>query len=157
MLRRLAKWLGKPMAGMVAIYIGIAIFERLAPEPSVRAWQRFANPNMMALAGLMPGWGVIETTGRTSGRPRQTPVGGRLKRHTFWLVCAERHQAQYVKNIETNPRVRVRVHGRWRSGTAQVLDDDDPVRRMLRLNPLNSVFITIAGRDHGTIRIDLGG
>jgi hypothetical protein len=104
MLHRLVTWLGRTMAGVVAIYVGIAIFERLAPEPSVTAWRRFANPNMVALAGLMPGWAVIETTGRTSGLPRQSPVGGRLKRHTFWLVCAERHRAQYVKNIEANPR-----------------------------------------------------
>jgi hypothetical protein len=27
----------------------------------------------------------------------------------------------------------------------------------VRLNPLNSAFISIAGRDHGTIRIDLDG
>ncbi|HEX3841033.1 MAG TPA: nitroreductase family deazaflavin-dependent oxidoreductase [Acidimicrobiales bacterium] len=155
MLHRPVKWLGRTLAGVVAFYLAIAVFERLAPEPSVRAWQRFANPNMLALAGVLPGWAVIETTGRTSGLPRSSPVGGRLKRSTFWLVCAERHQAQYVKNIEANPRVRVRVHGRWRPGTAQVLDDDNTVRRMLRLNPLNSLFITIAGRHPGTLRIDL--
>ena len=37
----------------------------------------------------------------------------------------------------------------------RVLDNDDPIRRMLRVNPLNGLFIALAGRDHGTIRIEL--
>jgi hypothetical protein len=37
-----------------------------------------------------------------------------------------------VRNIEANPRVRVKVSGirtGWRSGTAHILDDDDPEER----------------------------
>jgi hypothetical protein len=39
--------------------------------------------------------------------------------------------------------------------TAHLLDDDDPRRRLLRLNPLNSLFIWIAGTELLTIRVDL--
>ncbi|HWE68858.1 MAG TPA: nitroreductase/quinone reductase family protein [Acidimicrobiales bacterium] len=153
----MTKWLARLLVGLAGTYLATAVFERLAPRPWVRAWQRFANPRMLALAGLAPGWAVVETTGRKTGLPRRSPVGGRLRHQTFWLVCAERHHSQYVKNIEADPRVRVKVHGRWRPGTAHLLDHDDPVRRMVRLNPLNHAFISIAGRDHATIRIDLDG
>ncbi len=36
----------------------------------------------------------------------------------------------WVRNIQANPRVRVKVRGGsgvvWRAGTARILDDDDP-------------------------------
>jgi hypothetical protein len=37
-----------------------------------------------------------------------------------------------------------------------VLTDDNPRRRLLRLNPVNSAFIWMAGRDLVTVRVDLG-
>jgi deazaflavin-dependent oxidoreductase (nitroreductase family) len=150
------KWLFRSVAGLLGVYFSIAIFERVMPKPWRTGWQRFANPKSLALAGLMPGWAVIETTGRKTGRLRQTPVGGRLRSgNSFWLICGERHEAQYVKNIEANPRVSVRVHGRWRPGTAHLLDDEDPKFWGWRLNPLNTLFIAIAARDHAIVRVDL--
>ncbi|MGH9079238.1 MAG: nitroreductase/quinone reductase family protein [Acidimicrobiales bacterium] len=141
---------------MLGVYLAIAIFERVIPKRWRTAWQRFANPKSLALLGHMPGWAIIETTGRKTGQPRQTPVGGRLSGpESFWLICAERHEAQYVKNIEADPRVRVKVNGRWRPGTAYLLDDTAPRLRGWRLNPLNTLFITIAAGDHATIRVDL--
>ena len=135
--------------------IGSALFERLAPRRWVTAYQRATMPLYRPSAGLMPGWAVIETTGRKSGQPRQTPVGGRMRAHSFWLVTGERSRSQYVKNLEAEPVVRVRIHGRWRVGTAHVLDDDNPRRRLLTMSPLNSLFVGIAGTDLATIRIDL--
>ena len=40
--------------------------------------------------------------------------------------------AHSVKNIQVDPRVRVRVRvgGRWRTGTAHILEDDDPRARL---------------------------
>ena len=41
------------------------------------------------------------------------------------------HALRRVRNIEANPRVRVKVSGPnagWRSGTGHILDDDDPRR-----------------------------
>jgi deazaflavin-dependent oxidoreductase (nitroreductase family) len=146
----------RSIAGLLGAYFAIAILERVMPKPWRTAWQRFANQKSLAIWGLMPGWAVIETTGRKTGLLRQTPVGGRLRGDgSFWLICGERHEAQYVKNIESNPRVRVKVHGRWRPGTAHLLDNEDPRPWGWRLNPLNTLFITIAARDHATIRVDL--
>ena len=110
----------------------------------------------LAVRGLLPGWAVLETIGRKSGVPRQTPVGDGSRGDTFWIVAEHGRKAAYVKNIEANPRVRVNARGRWRSGTAHVLDDDDPRARQRSMpNRLNSLFVRLAGTELLTIRIDL--
>jgi hypothetical protein len=47
------------------------------------------------------------------------------------------------------------VHGQWKAGVAHICRDDNPRKRLLRLNPANSLFVAIGGRDAVTIRIDL--
>ncbi|HEX4092201.1 MAG TPA: nitroreductase/quinone reductase family protein [Trebonia sp.] len=81
-------------------------------------------------AGLAPrAFALLETTGRRTGLPRHTPVGNGLVGDTFWLVAAHGTRADYVRNLRTQPRVRVKAGGVWRTGTAVVLPDDDPVAR----------------------------
>ncbi|AZQ35456.1 nitroreductase family deazaflavin-dependent oxidoreductase [Streptomyces cyaneochromogenes] len=98
---------------------------------------------------------VLETTGRVSGRPRQTPVGGRRVGDSFWLVSEFGEKSQYVRNIKADPRVRVRLRGRWHNGTAQLLPDDDPVARLRGLPRLNSAGVRAFGTHLLTIRVDL--
>lgn len=146
------------VAGVAAVYyVGVALFERLAPRRIVRAYQRANNRVQVPVLGVLPGWAVIETVGRRTGTRRQVPVGGRLSGDTFWLVAGDGRHSAFVKNIEAQPRVRIRVHGRWHDATATVVDDDDPVRRLLRLNPVNSGFVWLANRgaDMLTVRVDL--
>jgi deazaflavin-dependent oxidoreductase (nitroreductase family) len=143
------------ITGLLAFVVAPALFERLAPRPWVIAYQRAFMAVYRPLAGVVPGWAVVETMGRRTGRPRQTLVVGLLCSATFWLVAGERSRSQFVKNIEANPRVRIRTHGRWRGGKAHVLVHDNARHRLLTMNPINSVFIWIAGTDLATIRIDL--
>jgi deazaflavin-dependent oxidoreductase (nitroreductase family) len=114
-----------------------------------------ANPIVERVAGFVPWWALLETTGRTSGKPRRNPVGNGLRGDTFWIVAEHGHDAGYVRNIKANPRVRVRVEGRWRSGTAHVMPHDDPVERQKQLRPLNAAMVRAVGTDLLTIRIDL--
>jgi deazaflavin-dependent oxidoreductase (nitroreductase family) len=89
--------------------------------------------------GLAPStYALLETTGRRSGLPRQIPVANGLKGDVFWLIAGLGEEAQYVRNIKANPRVRVRARParlrdgfrlRWYSGTAQPLPEDDAQRR----------------------------
>ncbi len=139
----------------VTYVLGVALFERLAPRRWVRAYQRAVNPFFGLWAGRSLGWAVIETTGRHTGLPRRVPVGGRLRGDTYWVVAGDGRHSAFVKNLEADPRVRVQVHGRWRTGTAHVLEDDDARRRLLRLNPINAVFVLIAAEHPLTVRIDL--
>ncbi|GHH07261.1 nitroreductase family deazaflavin-dependent oxidoreductase [Streptomyces lanatus] len=98
---------------------------------------------------------LLETTGRVSGLPRRTPVGGRRVGDSFWLVSEFGERSQYVRNIKADPRVRVRVKGRWHTGTAHLLPDDDPVARLRHLPRLNSTGVRALGTDLLTIRVDL--
>ncbi|MGH3584481.1 MAG: nitroreductase/quinone reductase family protein [Mycobacterium sp.] len=98
---------------------------------------------------------MLETTGRKSGQPRRTAVGGRVIDDAFWLVSEHGTESDYVKNIKADPAVRVRLQGRWRTGTAHLLPDDDASARLASLPQLNSAVVRVVGSDLLTIRIDL--
>jgi deazaflavin-dependent oxidoreductase (nitroreductase family) len=98
---------------------------------------------------------MLETTGRKSGQPRHTAVGGKVIDNQFWMVSEHGEHSDYVHNIKANPAVRVRIRGRWRNGTAHLLPDDDPRQRLRRLPRLNSVGVVTMGTDLLTIRVDL--
>jgi deazaflavin-dependent oxidoreductase (nitroreductase family) len=80
-----------------------------------------------------PGDALLETKGRHTGRPRLTPVCDGLEDQTFWLLAQRGRDAEWVRNIEANPRVRVKPRSRrptrWLSGTAHIVEDDDPRER----------------------------
>jgi len=99
---------------------------------------------------------ILETRGRKSGRLRQIPVGKTLDGDTLWIVAEHGRKASYVRNIEAEPRVRVRVGRRWRPGVATVLHDDDWRDRQRQLpNKLNSALVRAVGTEHVTVRVDL--
>jgi deazaflavin-dependent oxidoreductase (nitroreductase family) len=101
------------------------------------------------------GWALLETRGRNSGEPRVVPLGNGLRGDVFWIVTEHGHHADYVKNIKADPRVRVKVAGRWRPGTA-VITDEDPYERIRRLRrPLNDALLLTVGTEQLVIRVDL--
>lgn len=104
---------------------------------------------------LVRGWAILETRGRRTGEPRQTPVGNGLADDTFWIVAEHGSKAGYVRNIAADPRVRVFVNGRWRRGTAHALPDDDPLERQRSLPALNARVVRLMGTDLMTVRVDL--
>ena len=80
--------------------------------------------------GLGPrAFALLETVGRRTGQPRQTCVGKGLIGHTFWVIAAHGWQADWVRNISKEPRVRVLVNRRWRRGTASLMPEDDSEQR----------------------------
>ena len=119
---------------------------------------RLVNPLVRRLhrIGITGGTALLETTGRKTGRPRQTPVGDGLRGRQFWIVTEHGRHAAYVKNIEANPRVRVKSGRRWHEGTAHILADDDPDERMRRLGRrVNDTAVRLVGTEHLVIRVDL--
>jgi deazaflavin-dependent oxidoreductase (nitroreductase family) len=110
-----------------------------------------ANP----ITRRLPGQTLMETTGRKSGEPRWTPIGGRLVGDQFWLVANHGETANYVRNIKADNRVRLRLRGRWRTGRAQLVVDDDPHVRLAQLPRFNSAVVRRLGTDLLTIRVDL--
>ncbi len=120
---------------------------------------RLVNPISRPLLeqGLWPRTqALLESTGRTSGLPRRVPVGNGLRGDSFWIVTEHGYAADYVKNIEKEPRVRVKVGRHWREGTAQILPDDDPLARLRWLRrPVNDALLRLVGTQQLTIRVDL--
>jgi deazaflavin-dependent oxidoreductase (nitroreductase family) len=112
-----------------------------------------ANPLMR----LMPFQTLLETTGRKSGEPRRTPLDGSRIGDQFWFVSEFGDKSQYVKNIQANPAVRVRLKGKWHSGTAHLVPDDDPHERLRSLPKINSFGVRTLGTNLLTIRVDLEG
>ena len=112
-----------------------------------------ANPLMR----LMPFQTLLETTGRKSGEPRRTPLDGSRVGDQFWFVSEFGDKSQYVKNIQADPRVRVRLKGKWHSGTAHLVPEDDPLERLRSLPKFNSFGVRTFGTNLLTIRVDLKG
>ncbi|MGO9069741.1 nitroreductase/quinone reductase family protein [Mycobacterium sp.] len=97
----------------------------------------------------------LETTGRKSGQPRRTAIGGRIIGDQFWMVSEHGAHSHYVHNIRANPAVRVRIGDQWRTGTAHLMPEDDAKERLRSLPGINSALVRLMGSDLLTIRVDL--
>jgi deazaflavin-dependent oxidoreductase (nitroreductase family) len=107
--------------------------------------------------GVFPGThALLETTGRVSGESRRTPVGNGLRGDKFWIVTEHGWAADYVKNIQRDPRVRIKVGRDWLTGNAQILPDEDPRERLRMLHrPPNDTLLKAVGTEMLVIRVDL--
>jgi len=135
----------------------------------VHALQKyFLNPpikTLFALGVVPPGYALLETTGRKSGKLRRTPVGYGRVGNEFWIVAEHGNEAGYIRNIENNSRVRVKLRdglrARWYSGRAQVLPEDDALERQRWLAAKvpgagrNAAAVRLFGTQLLTVRIDL--
>ena len=108
-----------------------------------------------------PGTAILETIGRKSGQPRRNPVTNGLVDGVFWIVAEHGRRASYVRNLEANPGVRVRVGKRWLSGTARLVPEDDPRERLRYITSrrpitrLNTTTVRLLQTNLVTVRIDL--
>ena len=147
-----------------AVFVGLLVLtarSRRVKVLLVRTVQRWTiNPLMRLLLaiGINPlGLAILETRGRSSGKPRRVPVGNGRKGDAFWIIAEHGTRAEYVRNIQQDPRVRVRLRVglryRWVPGFATVLPDDDPLarqRRIIRWHPLralNAINVRVLGAD----------
>jgi deazaflavin-dependent oxidoreductase (nitroreductase family) len=121
---------------------------------------------LFAIGLAAPGRAILETTGRQTGKPRRTPVGGTGRMgEQFWIVAEHGRRSGYAQNIMANPRVRLKLRdglkSRWHSATAQLLTDDDPRERQkwlaaqLPRRAANSAAVRFFGTELLTVRIDL--
>jgi deazaflavin-dependent oxidoreductase (nitroreductase family) len=129
---------------------------------AVRLVQKYlVNPPVkaaLALGVVPPTHALLETTGRTTGKPRRNPVGNGLADdgRTFWIVAEHGRQAGYVKNLLADPHVRLKIGRRWRTGEAEVLPDDDPEARLQAIgHRVNAAMVRAMGTELLTVRITL--
>ena len=149
------KFLKRFLAAAAGLFIGVAIFERVAPRSLVKQYWRVVNPIFLYIARVAPDMVIIETVGRRTGRRHKIPVTCRSEDDTLWVVAAHAREADYVRNIRAHPQVRMQMRHGWRTGTAYVLTEDDARKRALWINPVNGLFLRIASDDLVTVRINL--
>jgi deazaflavin-dependent oxidoreductase (nitroreductase family) len=134
------------------------------PDKRIRyTWQKHVGNRvgrlLLTLGVAPPVYALLETTGRKTGKPRRTPVGNGLQKgtKTFWLVSEYGARAGYVRNIQANPRVRVKIGRRWHNGTAHILAEDDAHERQQQMGHFNAAAVRFFGNDRDllTLRIDL--
>ena len=124
---------------------------------------RLVNPVVKAAAerGIaLPEIVILETIGRKSGQPRRTPVGDYVQGDTAWIFTEHGRKAGYVRNIQANPRVRLKVGRNWRMGTAHLMPEDDAEARRRSLGTtlmrrMNAAGISAMATEKLTVRIDL--
>jgi deazaflavin-dependent oxidoreductase (nitroreductase family) len=124
----------------------------------VRVVQRYLlNPPVKAAVwtGFVPGYVLIETTGRRSGQRRRNVVGMHVEGDVGWVVAEQGRHAGYVRNLEAKPEVRVRLRGRWRNATARVVDDEDPQARLQSFSRSHAATVRRFGTDLTVVRFDL--
>jgi deazaflavin-dependent oxidoreductase (nitroreductase family) len=66
----------------------------------------------------------LTTTGRVTGSPREIEIWFVASHGNFYVLAEHFHSAQWVRNIEREPRVRVRLAGREFDARACALDPD---------------------------------
>ena len=116
------------------------------------------NPPVKLLAwlGALPGHALIETHGRRTGKRRRTVVGIHVDDGTGWIVAEQGRHAGYVRNLRSDPSVRVRLRGRWRDGHAEVVPDDDPQDRLDSFGRRSHASaVRRFGTELMTVRVDL--
>jgi deazaflavin-dependent oxidoreductase (nitroreductase family) len=119
-------------------------------------------PRLLLRAGLAPRhFALLETTGRKSGRRRQTPVGGAQLGPSFWIVSEHGTSSAYVKNLVSDSAVRVKVRRTWRSGRATVVPEDDAFARHRQIvaanglvGRLDGVFFRASASTPASVRVD---
>jgi deazaflavin-dependent oxidoreductase (nitroreductase family) len=67
----------------------------------------------------------LQTTGRTSGRPRTIEIWFATDGERVYVLAGGRHRAHWVRNLIADPHVRVRVAGQTLSGLARVIEGEE--------------------------------
>ena len=118
----------RPLKRRLEILLG-----RYTLNPVIRGLYRFGI--------TLPGMALVETVGRRTGTLRRTPVICSADADTLWLIAQHGSHAGWVRNLQAQPRVRVRRGRTWRAGTAALLPDDDVKARIdtFAANPVNRV------------------
>ena len=121
-----------------------------------RLFWKVINPPTRPLAGVAPWWVLLETRGRRTGRPRTTPLArGPRDGDVLWLASVHGRHADWVRNLEANPAIRIRLSRRWHDAQASVQDYDQSIAR--RFNPYARSGPRTLGIDPVLVRVELRG
>jgi len=66
----------------------------------------------------------LTTTGRVSGQPREIEIWFTERESRFYLIAENRERTNWVRNIQAQQNVKVRVGDRRFDATARVVEDE---------------------------------
>jgi deazaflavin-dependent oxidoreductase (nitroreductase family) len=69
------------------------------PRAVARFQRRFTNPLLRRFATVLPGYGLLEHTGRKSGRVYRTPLNVFRRPGGFSIVIAYGHESDWLRNL----------------------------------------------------------
>ena len=98
----------------------------LRSATGVRVLSRLQRPFFALLPP--PGFGVLTTTGRKTGKARQTPVRTIRRGQQAYLVAIGGERNAWLENTRANPNVRLRIRGGTFSGVTRELRDEAEAR-----------------------------
>ena len=100
--------------------------------PAQTIYHRMKNLNTRMMANYKRGIGptrvvmILTTIGRKSGLPRQTPLQYEEVNGDYYIASARGSDADWIKNIRVNPKVRVQIRNHEFDATAEPVTD--PIR-----------------------------
>jgi deazaflavin-dependent oxidoreductase (nitroreductase family) len=100
-------------------------------KPTTFDWSKMKNiqkiHRVLYAVGLGPVIGgfivLLTTTGRKSGKKRVTPLQYEKIGADYYLGAARGLNADWVRNIQSNPQVELRVGAKHLHGTAEIVAD----------------------------------
>jgi deazaflavin-dependent oxidoreductase (nitroreductase family) len=100
-------------------------------KPNTFDWSKMKNiqkiHRVLYAIGLGPVIGgfivLLTTTGRKSGKQRVTPLQYEKIGEDYYLGAARGLNADWVRNIQSNPQVELRVGAKHVHGTAEIVTD----------------------------------
>lgn len=99
--------------------------------PSARVFRTLYTIGLGPLVGRLVL--LLTTTGRKSGLPRVTALQYEEINGAIYLGSSKGIHADWVKNIQCNPKVAIRVKNRRFDGTAEIVTDRDRVADFMQV------------------------
>jgi deazaflavin-dependent oxidoreductase (nitroreductase family) len=102
----------------------------------------------------------LTTTGRVTGRPHTIEIWFALDGHTLYMLAGGGTGADWVKNLQRAPDVRVRIRDVTFAGRARIVEDaqeDALARRIVvgKYQPGYGEDLTDWGRESLVVAVDL--
>ncbi len=103
----------------------------------------------------------LTTTGRRSGRPHTIEIWFALVGATLYMLSGGRDRSDWVKNIQNEPKVSVRIKDMTMPGRARLVSDaeEDALVRRLLLEKYSRGYagdLTNWGRRALAVAVDIG-
>jgi deazaflavin-dependent oxidoreductase (nitroreductase family) len=104
----------------------------LGPGPKsllIPAEELLKNVPALDLAVAVESYCYLTTTGRVSGQPREIEIWFGLDGATVYLLSGGGDRSNWVRNLQRDPAVTVRIAGTTWPGRARIVEDADEDER----------------------------